>query len=389
MMRLLFVDDDPKILESIENQLFDKMGEWDMSFANSGESAIKLMDESDFDIVVTDMRMPGIDGPQLLQYTKKSHPGTIRMVLSGHAEIEAAMKAIPLAHQYLGKPCDQQLLVKTLEQALEIHTITRNEGVRRAFGRVMELPCQMHVYNNLTRVLSKDSANFEEVAALIDTDPSLTTKVIYAANTAFFAGSRQATNTLQAVQRLGLVGTKMLVMATEITSLLGDVSDRALIQSMQEHCQQVALVAGILSDADLRTEAVLAAIVHDLGSMIFASFMPGEFAKCASLAGKDLSNICEAEREVFGVTHAEFGGIVLDLWRLPSEVVYAVTTHHDLEGGNFAGHPIALALAMSEIVVGSQNPMALAQIVLGRLPPDLAQGWKTKLGSFWKQEVSS
>ena len=118
--KILFVDDEEKVLEAIENQLFVKMDDWELAFANSGEQAIEMVKETNFDVVVSDMRMPGMDGAALLSHIRDNHPNSIRVVLSGHAVPEAAIAAIPYAHQYLAKPCKQETLIETIESALHI-----------------------------------------------------------------------------------------------------------------------------------------------------------------------------------------------------------------------------------------------------------------------------
>lgn len=103
--RVLFVDDEQEVLEGLRNLLRRNRHEWDMVFALGGYEALAELSRGTVDVVVTDMRMPGMDGAQLLAQVKTVSPSTARLVLSGHAEKEAILRALPVAHQFLSKPC--------------------------------------------------------------------------------------------------------------------------------------------------------------------------------------------------------------------------------------------------------------------------------------------
>src|SRR5208282_4709061 len=92
--RILFVDDEPLTLEMLQVTLETMSGEWEMSFASSGASAFELMAKEPFDVVVSDMRMPGMTGAQLLNEVMKTYPGTVRLILSGYAENDQVMKCV-------------------------------------------------------------------------------------------------------------------------------------------------------------------------------------------------------------------------------------------------------------------------------------------------------
>ena len=115
-MRVLFVDDEPDILEGLQNVLRGRRRDWQMEFALSGPAAIAILGEQPFDVIVSDMRMPGMDGAELLQHVKQHYPGMARIVLSGHAERAAIMRAVPVAHQFLCKPCETDALVWVVER---------------------------------------------------------------------------------------------------------------------------------------------------------------------------------------------------------------------------------------------------------------------------------
>ena len=109
-MRILFVDDEPRISEGIERMFFHLADEWDITCVDSGPAALQELEDDPYDVIVTDMRMPEMDGAVLLAEVQKRAPGVVRIILSGQADLEETMRAVPLAHQYLAKPCRPEVL---------------------------------------------------------------------------------------------------------------------------------------------------------------------------------------------------------------------------------------------------------------------------------------
>ena len=88
MKRILFVDDEQRILDGLRRLLRDKRAEWEMVFVDGGSKALEQLRASPFDIVITDMRMPGMDGATLLTHVKEEFPDVVRLVLSGCSDPE-------------------------------------------------------------------------------------------------------------------------------------------------------------------------------------------------------------------------------------------------------------------------------------------------------------
>lgn len=113
--RILFVDDEPAILTSLKNLLRKDRNRWEMVFALGGQLGLDAVRERPFDVVVSDLRMPEVDGATLLSAIKDEFPTTVRIMLSGYADDESLARARPALHQLLLKPCD----VATLRTAIE------------------------------------------------------------------------------------------------------------------------------------------------------------------------------------------------------------------------------------------------------------------------------
>jgi YesN/AraC family two-component response regulator len=116
--RILFVDDEPSVLAGLRNVFRKDRERWDMMFANGGTEALTLLAQHTFDVVVSDMRMPEIDGAALFERVKRESPQTIRIMLSGSADKEEVDRATASVDELLGKPCDTKTLRMTIERLM-------------------------------------------------------------------------------------------------------------------------------------------------------------------------------------------------------------------------------------------------------------------------------
>jgi DNA-binding NtrC family response regulator len=104
VIRIVFVDDDVNLLEAMRLRMRPMRDTWSMEFVSSGEEALESLAKCSADVVASDMRMPRMDGWQLLTEVKELYPQTVRLVLSGHADPGAIMRLVGTAHQYIERP---------------------------------------------------------------------------------------------------------------------------------------------------------------------------------------------------------------------------------------------------------------------------------------------
>ena len=138
--RILFVDDEPNVLSGLRRMLRSMRREWFMAFAHSGLEALAMLDDTPFDIVVTDMRMPGMDGAALLKQVMHRHPKTVRIVLSGQADREEILRAVGPIHQYLSKPCDAETIKATLTRACALDGLLPDDHLKELISKMETLP---------------------------------------------------------------------------------------------------------------------------------------------------------------------------------------------------------------------------------------------------------
>lgn len=132
MPHILFVDDEVQILNSIKRSLTRFSEEWDLSFAKSGEQALGLMMQDTVDVVVTDMKMPGMSGSDLIMEVREEHPDTVPVVLSGHSSDEEILELAKWNIPFFDKPFKAPDLVRALSRILasklhDVEALTKRE----------------------------------------------------------------------------------------------------------------------------------------------------------------------------------------------------------------------------------------------------------------------
>jgi len=279
---------------------------------------------------VTDMRMPGMDGAALLEKIRELYPATTRIVLSGHAEREAVVRAVPVTHQFLSKPCDGDALRAVIERACGLQALLTDPNIRALVSGIDHLPSAPAVYFKLTQALAKADTSTSEVAEIVQEDPAMSAKILQLVNSAYF-GLPQRVATLQhAVSYLGVDPIKALALSAHVFGTFeGAEAGGFSIDRLQKFSLFTASLAKrFAADRQLGDEAFTSGLVHDVGRLTLALRMPNRFREIERTAAACAQPMHVAEREALGTSHAEVGAYLLGAWGLPLSVVEAVGFHH-------------------------------------------------------------
>jgi len=215
-LRALFVDDEPLVLSGLRRMLRSLRHDWEMSFANSGEEALTLLEQDDFTVIVSDMRMPEMDGAELLDQVAKRHPAVARLVLSGHAELDAILRAVRPAHQFLAKPCDPKLLEGALERLRAVRLDEQQGAICQKLGAHRRLPSPQKKIEQLRAALATTPTDLHSVGEVVSTDIAMSIQVLRLVNTAFFGPPTPTADPHRAVSILGADILKSLVDDVEL-----------------------------------------------------------------------------------------------------------------------------------------------------------------------------
>jgi HD-like signal output (HDOD) protein/CheY-like chemotaxis protein len=353
MKRILFVDDESKILDGIRRMLHGDRNRWDVQFALGGEAALKACEAGSFDVVISDMRMPGMDGATLLSHIRDRFPGTARIVLSGYSEAALATRAVPTAHRVLAKPCNASELQSTIERVCTLQDLLSTPEIRKIVGTIGEVPSLSRTYLALTQALKDPGTSITQVGDIIGQDVAMSAKVLQLVNSGFFGLAQKVTNVQNAVGYLGMETVRNLALASEAFRAFPPDSriPQAVYESMQRHAQRAAVIAaGFPVDRKARDVTVVAALLHDIGSLILASKMPDQFCSARSIASERKCKPFEAEQELLGTTHAEIGAYLLGLWGISNLAVEAIAHHHCPTRIPYSGFDSTVAVYVADLL---------------------------------------
>ncbi|HEY2249569.1 MAG TPA: response regulator [Planctomycetaceae bacterium] len=334
MRRVLFVDDERSVLDGLSRMLRSARQEWTMEFAASGLEALDRLGQAHFDVVVTDMRMPGMDGAELLGHVRDRHPHAVRMVLSGQADREAMLRAASVTHRYLSKPCDPEQLKAAVTRACALKDLLTNQDLQDVVSSLTVVPSLPSTYSNVMRVLQSPDSSIVKVGQTIGQDPSMTCKILQIVNSAFFGACHTVSSPEQAAVLLGTDLIKALALSAKIFSQFDKlVVHQFSIDRIWNHSIQIGAMARRIAQAakvDKETveQSLTAGLLHDIGKLVLAAHQPDEYGRALAISQRDELPFAEAERKVLNATHAEVGAYLLGLWGLPEPVVEAVAWHH-------------------------------------------------------------
>lgn len=317
---------------------------WEMSFVTSGAEALAMLASRPCDVIVTDMRMPGMDGATLLEQVQERYPGVVRIVLSGHVEMEAALRAAPVAHQFLSKPCDAEKLRETIERACDWRAKLTDEGICRVIGAVGRLPSQPATCASLLAAVQDPDTNVGRVVRLIENDVGIAAKVLQLVSSAFFGCRNEVRSIREAVNYLGLETLKQLVLSVEILRTFQPMHIRGFaLTDFEAHSRLAAGIAAQLpAQKGVASAAVVAALLHDTGKLVLATRLPGQFELALRTAQERAVPLHTVEEDLLGTGHAEVGAYLLDLWGLPEDIVEAVLKHHRPVASLPSGHELTI-----------------------------------------------
>lgn len=389
--RILFVDDEPNMLSGMRNVLRKQRDAWDMVFVSAGAEALAEMDQAPFDVIVADMRMPGMDGPTLLNQVKARFPQTVRIILSGQADREALGRAMTVAHQFLSKPSDADAVKLVIERACGFQALMNSESVRRVVGAIDGLPSLPRIYVHLNRTLENPTSSISDIAAIVESDPAISLKLLQLANSAYFGMPQKTDSISRAVSYLGLENLKGLVLAAHVFRSEGSTRiDGVDLDELRDESVLTANLARKIAKTPRHKEAAFTAgLVHDIGKLVLGRGLQSPYPgilEAQRLSGRPLRDV---EQEMLGATHGAAGAYLLGVWGLPVELA-EIVAFHDCPGKVKGGESgplgaVHLAACLAEASMAGKDPATC-----GDLDPEFlkrAELW-SDLGK-WRTEAEA
>jgi HD-like signal output (HDOD) protein/ActR/RegA family two-component response regulator len=350
--KILFVDDELQILKSLKRLFMDT--DYEIFTADSGNAALAILANEKIDLVITDMRMPIMDGFELLQKIQEAHPHVLRIILSGYSEKTTILNALQknLAKLYIMKPWDNSLLLKVVNQIFETDSILCDDNLIHLIHNTDDLPTLKTSYHQIMNLID-ESADLGKIANAIAKDPAIATKILHIINSAFY--EVKTGNIKQAIALLGLSTTRNIVLATSIVdSFTMQGLYKARLEMIWNHafiCSQILnIIYKNFLDKKLSEIESSAGLLHNIGMALFFKIFPEKYIEIFRRIekDKDKGDLLAMEWDSLNVTHQQAGAYLLKWWEIPYPIVEAALYHHTPFATGIINHELIYAVNIAQ-----------------------------------------
>jgi HD-like signal output (HDOD) protein len=328
--RVLLVDDEPLLLDGLRRAMHGQRMRFDIAFVLSGADALRHLATAPTDIVLSDMRMPGMDGAAVLGEVARAYPHVIRIILSGQSDANAARRAVHVAHQFLAKPVAARALAELIVRLGDLCIRLDDLAVRRVASATSVLLAVPALYDEVTRLCADDRTSAAQFAAVVERDPAMAAKLLHLAGSSFFGRPLRATGIAGVVSYLGVDTLRTIVRDGELAATeRDDPTEASEVATQQLHSWLVARIARrIVPDRASADDAFAAGLLHDIGKRFAVGDAPD---------------------------HANAGAYLLGIWGLPAVVVEAVAGQRDTTGGSPLAAVTRTAIALAHECMGDDG----------------------------------
>ncbi|MGL1935076.1 MAG: response regulator [Fibrobacterales bacterium] len=358
--RILFVDDEKNIIDGIKRMLYPMRKEWEMIFTTSGQKALDYMAEHPVNVIISDMRMPEMDGSELLNTVKERHPQTARYILSGYSDKEMILKTIDSADQFLSKPCNPNLIKRVIQKVLNNDHTKNKQRALEYISRIEKLPTLPAVYEKLTRIMKNPECSAKLIASVIQQDVAMSAKILQLVNSTFFGLKNEVNDLTQAVTFLGFDVVKAVIVSVETFNQFTEDEMKTFdVDMLYAHATRCSIICKeILStqteNKELLENALITGLLHDIGILVLVKNEPAKYATVFEASGSQMDTLIQSEKMIMGITHAEVGGVLLEQWGFRESIVNAVYYHHTPEDAPEVSFGLTHAMHITDVL--ERNP---------------------------------
>ena len=330
--KLLLVDDEENVVHALE-RIYVPAGHQVFS-ASGGEAALALLADEKIDLVISDMRMPGMDGHQFLKQVRSLYPTTMRAILSGFAEGKDVINCLRdgSARMYILKPWDNAKLLAEVEKLLHLGELFSRRQLLEVFNNLRDLPTVPELYSRVSALIENE-AGVEEIAHVVEQDQTVTAKLLQVANSVYYNMSTGSVR--QAIVYMGLTNLKTVVLGLTVLKQLDGMHGGFFSKDvLWDHADRVNRMTHTIFERCLgrtmKDSEATAGLLHDIGRILLLKDYAQPYAGVArSVFQNKATTFRDTERSLMGISHDEVGGFLLNWWSLPHPIVEAAMFHHD------------------------------------------------------------
>lgn len=335
--------------------------DWDILHAVDPHEAMSLLQQGSFDAVVVAALSRLERDLGVLRQVSRLRPRTTRILLSPPLSATRLAKALDVAHRTLYQGTEPEQVMALLEQTVEVNRRLYRDKVVRSFAAFRQLPSPPAIYKELSEAINSDRIGMGEITAIVERDPALAARILRLVNSSYFGLGRPISNLAEALTLLGLRTVRGLALAGHLTAHYPDSRNWTLFsfermnlralsvaRLAQEICEPINPEKRVLKD-----QAFLAGLLLDVGMLMLAAEQGEGYVKVMRFAARKQQPLHVVEQMAYGVTHAELGAYLLDLWNISPQVVEAVLLHHTPEKAVSTGFTPLSAVHIADALLPS------------------------------------
>jgi HD-like signal output (HDOD) protein/ActR/RegA family two-component response regulator len=364
MNRILLLDDARGTHRPVSQTLARTRPDLALVLVQSGTAALDALRKEPFDAVVMDLRAADTDAPALFTQLRREHPEIMRLALSGHGDEELMLRAVPVTHQFLSKPCKADELCEVIDRACALRGILADPAIRRLVGKIESLPAAPQTFEELSAAIDDDHSHAGDITAIVSRDTALAVKTLQIVNSAYFGLSQPISSIQAAVTYVGMEMIRSLALSAcvfaaveaspQAQKLLADLQGRSI--------SKARLTRTLLHGSRHADQGFTAALLVDIGQAVLALTAPQQFAQALAESRRSGRPIHEVEAASFGLAHPEIGAYLLGLWGLPLELIEAVAYHHTPSKVSHAQTEVLAAVHVVDALVDAASGTLLQQL---------------------------
>lgn len=393
MLSILFVDDEKRVLAAVRRLLHLYRNRWEMDFVTDSREAAKRISKKHYDLVLSDLQMPGLNGIELLKIVKAKSPASARVILTGDTDTKSVTQISQVAHRLLAKPCNPNEFKDIVMRLCILQESLPELSVRKRLLEQNSLPSQPSIFLELQETIDSKQTSTKAIAGVISKDMALAAKVIQLANSSYYGTNRKITELDIAVGLLGIDIVVSLALSFGTFNQFSGRIDKAQLDALSEHSLLIAQMAAEMAtvlpvEDDVAREAFLAGLLHDCGKLFLAEDNSEiEYQIVRELSEQFRTPLWQTEENVWGMTHAKIGGLILDLWGLPLSLAEAVTFHHEPSKSSSPANNAAALIHVADLIYYLKRDKNILNFD-SQLDHELVAslGWTSHIEN-WKQMV--